>query len=91
MQTLASATGCTKAMDFALLWFDCRFDADADWPTDLDFDLLINPNLRSYDGLSLDNKSALPLRQSFMLLALIPLLGSCRAGSEIRVRFRTIS
>mmetsp|Transcript_41158 Transcript_41158/g.132449 ORF Transcript_41158/g.132449 Transcript_41158/m.132449 type:complete len:2416 (-) Transcript_41158:30-7277(-) len=29
-----------------------RFDADVDWPTDLCFDLVLNPALKSYDGLA---------------------------------------
>ena len=33
--------------------FSARFDADIPWPSDLCFDLIINPSLRTYDNVSL--------------------------------------
>ena len=34
-----------------------RFDSDIDWPLDLDFSLVINPHLKSFDGLALVHDS----------------------------------
>jgi len=40
-----------------------RFDADIDWPTDLCFDLVLNRNLKSFDGLGIAADSYLPQRR----------------------------
>jgi hypothetical protein len=37
-----------------------RFDADIDWPTDLCFDLVLNMQLKTFDGLSFASDSFMP-------------------------------